>query len=130
MQTINIIQVIYIVAITLCKISIMFQLADIFVPYKPHKRWNTLLGLIAFTVGFYVVIFFIAIFLCRPLSKIWNPDIPGTCIDKSTVYVATSVVNVFDDFAIFALPVVWTSKLQISSSQKVKVMAVFAIGLL
>lgn len=108
----------------------MIQLADIFVPHKPHHRWNILLGLIAFTVGFYLIIFFIELFWCSPPSKIWNPDIPGKCIDNSTIYIATSIINVFDDFAIFALPVVWTSKLHIPSNQKLKVIAVFAVGLL
>ena len=81
-------------------------------------------------VVFFTILFFMEIFTCIPREKIWNPMVPGTCIDIQNTFVATGVINVCDDFIILILPVYWVWLLQISTKRKVGISLIFAAGLL
>ena len=99
--------------------------------FKPNKviRWLTRIGM-AVCTGFYVAIFFATVFLCDPVAKAYNPFVSGKCITATATPYASGVFNIISDLYILILPMplVWT--LQMSKTRKIRIMAVFSIGLL
>lgn len=126
----NIHQIVYMPSILLTKIAILLQLLEIFVTQKRNFRWYALLSLIGANVVFFTILFFMEIFQCIPRVKIWDPTVPGTCIDIQNTFVATGVINVCDDFIILILPVYWVWLLKISTKRKAGISLIFAAGLL
>ncbi|KAI9708953.1 MAG: hypothetical protein M1820_003647 [Bogoriella megaspora] len=123
-------QIMYGPSIFFAKAAILLQFADIFIGSKARNiRWWIIWGLICFNLALSTSILFIIIFECVPRKKIWQPDIPGTCIKQQKMFVGTSVINVIDDFAILTLPLFWISKLQIDRKRKYAVASIFAAGL-
>ena len=47
--------------------------------------------------------------MCRPLAKIWDPSIAGTCVNQSLFVIVTSGINMGFDVVILVwpLPLVW-----------------------
>jgi len=79
---------------------------------------------------FYIAIFFALIFACNPQEAIWNPMIPGKCIDQQDVFVITAVVNVFVNIIILILPLNCLRKLQMPIQRKLGIALIFATGVL
>ena len=48
--------------------------------------------------------------LCIPYEKLWNPDLPGRCVNIKSYYISASALNIFFDLIIFVLPIptLWT----------------------
>lgn len=93
-------------------------------------RFWAIMGFIGFNLIFFTILMFLEIFQCVPRPKIWNPMLPGQCIDINSTFVATGVINVIDDFAILILPIAWILKLQTTTKKKLSISAVFLVGLL
>lgn len=79
---------------------------------------------------FYLVTTFLLIFLCKPREKLWNPMLPGHCINLDAIYQITGIFNVVSDFTIMLLPVPPLWKLQLPLKRKCGVVAIFATGFL
>lgn len=88
-------QVFYCIPIYITKLSILQQYFRIFVVSRTGATFYTIHALIWANLLFYIAIFFALIFACNPQEAIWNPMIPGKCIDQQDVFVITAVVNVF-----------------------------------
>jgi hypothetical protein len=43
--------------------------------------------------------------MCIPLSKMWNPKGPGTCLNIPALFISTSVIGMLFDFALILIPV-------------------------
>ena len=69
---------------------------------------------------------FVAIFICSPRAKFWDPLLPGTCVNINAVNIITSVINAISDILLLVLPISCVWKLQMSSRKKLGVSAVFA----
>lgn len=68
-------------------------------------------------------------FLCRPIPYLWDKTIPnGTCLDLTAAYLSVSGINLILDITVVALPmpIIWT--LQMPTSKKVAVSAIFGMG--
>ena len=70
------------------------------------------------------------IFGCRPLAKLFDRNVPGTCINDQAQLLSVALINMVTDFGIFALPlpVIWS--LQLSRQQKLIVTGILASGLM
>lgn len=79
-------------------------------------------------VLYFLTLTFFSIFQCRPISKYWNFELPGHCIDLSGYFVATGIFNLASDFLMLLFPLYCTWKLQMSAKRKTRVSAVFFIG--
>jgi hypothetical protein len=77
-----------------------------------------------------LVIFFIAIFACNPVSSFWNRDIKGQCIDIQAAAYANSASALLQDVVLLILPLVFISNLQMKRYRKVAVGFMFCIGTL
>jgi hypothetical protein len=129
-QGINQVQILYMPGIFFVKATILVQFADFFVTQSRNARWWTLWGIIVANAVFFTILLFLEIFECWPREKIWNPTIPGRCIDINQTFVATGALNVLDDFLMLILPLFWIWRLHMRGSRKIGIAAVFATGLL
>lgn len=78
----------------------------------------------------YTAVMFVEIFQCTPREKIWNPSLSGHCININVVFISTAAINVVSDFTMLFLPLNAIWHLQMPTSRKLGVSAVFAVGIL
>lgn len=77
---------------------------------------------------FYTAVLLVAIFACWPREKIWDPLLPGKCVDPIAILIASSAINCATDIVILVLPIVMVWRLQMSKHRKWSVSAIFATG--
>lgn len=123
-------EILYIPAIWLAKSSLLFQLIRIFTPMKSGPVYWACHALIWGNLAFYVSILFVIIFECNPIYEVWNLFYGGHCINRNTVLVASSAVNIFSDLLNLLLPVWATWHLQMAPRRKAGITAIFATGIL
>lgn len=87
---------------------------------------------IAAILIFYLIMTAFNIFLCRPREKFWDPLLTttGSCYNFDASMQATGLFNIISDFAILLLPIWPIWKLQVPLKKKLKILAVFATGVL
>lgn len=81
------------------------------------------------------VLYFVAVWIvsglkCVPRAKIWNPALPGKCINYPAYEAVTGAFNLVSDLLMLLYPLVRVWKLQMSRTRKRGVSAVFLIALL
>ena len=103
-----------------------------FAPTKEGLVYRTLFGLFWGNLAIYVVIFFITLFQCWPVEKIWIPTLPyGHCIAISgAVEIFTGAANFLSDLLMVALPLWAISRLHIALKRKLAVAALFSMGIM
>lgn len=83
----------YCISILCVKLSILLLINRIFLSVNRNIFfWLTQL-LIWVNSLFYSIAVFLAIFACRPRKKIWNPDLPGKCLDSKSLYITSASFN-------------------------------------
>ncbi len=93
--------------------------------------WYSARIVITVTGIFYSISAFLTIFACSPLEANWNPLImDARCIDNNMVVLVICLFNIVSDIVILILPgrAVW--RLRIPIKNKLKIVLLFAIGLL
>ena len=119
----------YSVSILVTKLAILVQYLRIFVPSR-NKVFYLTHFIIWFNVLFYIAVALVTIFQCTPREKIWQPFLPGKCVNFNAILIAGAAINVASDFAILALPIGSVWRLQMALRNKVGISAIFAVGLL
>jgi hypothetical protein len=73
---------------------------------------------------------FALIFRCNPVERSWDKKVAGTCVHAAIIpYISAVASPVCDILVIIVpLPVLWTLKLDFKS--KIKVLAVFSVGIM
>ncbi|KAI2625783.1 hypothetical protein GGR54DRAFT_592894 [Hypoxylon sp. NC1633] len=66
--------------------------------------------------------------LCRPIAKIWDPTIPGQCLDVVKLYTVSSALTIIFDFAVMFLPFPVLIKTKIPTRKKFILLGLFALG--
>ncbi|KAI3551467.1 hypothetical protein CABS01_15019 [Colletotrichum abscissum] len=88
-------------------------------------------ALSAACLGWLIAILITNCLQCRPLAYTWeqttNPG-AGTCIDLILYFVGNSIANSLIDILTLVLPIRETMKLQVSSSKRVGICCLFALG--
>ncbi|KAI1100575.1 hypothetical protein F4804DRAFT_318584 [Jackrogersella minutella] len=82
----------------------------------------------ALQVLWFIPMFFERWFLCTPVSKLWDPTIPGHCVNSQAVVAAGESVNSFIDFVMIGMAIYMVKKLKIPASSKFKLSLLFALG--
>ena len=126
----NWIETVYMPTICLAKVSILLQLGRIFVPDNVTLSYRAIQALIALNVLFFTSCFFLELFWCSPREKIWNQALPGTCVNITLSFIITATINIVSDVSMLLMPLYWVWQLQMNSSFKWRVSAVFATGIL
>lgn len=112
------------------KVSILLQFQRIFVPQKKGTAYYSIQAIMWLNGIYYIVTFFAGVFTCVPRRKIWEPTIPGHCLNTVNWFVASGLVNVASDVAILMIPIFCISMLQMPLKRKICISVVFAIGIL
>ncbi|KAI6090040.1 hypothetical protein F4821DRAFT_275245 [Hypoxylon rubiginosum] len=101
-------------SITFPKLSAIFFYARVFRSNNKLFKINLWIAGCLVT-GWLVAAAVSTIFQCTPIKKAWNPILPGTCINTSAWYLATSAISVVIDFYILLLPVpmIWALKMSL-----------------
>ncbi|WQF77053.1 hypothetical protein CDEST_02067 [Colletotrichum destructivum] len=112
-------------------LSILFTKASILVfylrfPLKPSVRLVVYIFMFA-TVAYSAAGALSWAYLCAPIAKIWNPELPGTCVDRSAWWLMLSVSNVATDLAILLLPIWILSPLSLRLVKKIE-MTIFLMA--
>lgn len=113
-------------ALTLTKLSILFQFYRVFVGKKIRLAIWIMVG-ITTVYGLWSVLS--NAFLCSPVSFFWDLEIKGGhCMSEMGVWFANASLNIITDLMIFALPMPALKQLQLPRGQKIGLMGVFALG--
>ena len=111
---------------TFVRLSFLHLLAYIF----SHPRFRLVVYVFVALTAVYMVGCFITFFaLCRPLSKNWNPFQKGKCGNQYLAFLLSAIFNLSLDLAIFFLPMPMLWNLQMSTSRKLALTLLFAVGL-
>lgn len=93
--------------------------------------WYTARIVIAVAAIFYCISAFITIFACTPREAIWNTLITDyKCVDNTMLILITCLFNIVSDIVILILPAKAVWKLRIPVKKKVKIVLLFAVGLM
>ncbi|KAL8772712.1 MAG: hypothetical protein Q9194_004528, partial [Teloschistes cf. exilis] len=128
----DVFEMVYAPAISLIKFALLLQYMRLL---APNRTINCTLfigarAMIVIILVFYVIATFVQIFACSPREKIWNPLVTeGHCMNISAGGLITASFNMVSDFFIFVLPAKTFWNLQIPHSKKLRIVALFATGL-
>ena len=120
-------------ALFLTKTAILLQYLRLFAPQKVLDpfMWYGARVVIAAAGSFYCITTFLTIFICSPREAIWNPFITNYhCIDNGMLVFMICLYNILSDIVILILPARAICKLRISTGHKIKIVLLFAMGLL
>ncbi|CAK1366496.1 unnamed protein product [Cercospora beticola] len=70
------------------------------------------------------------IFLCKPVAKLWQPELPGYCRNAQTYWCSVAAVDIFLDFSVLILPMPSIAGLHLPRKQKIATTLVFVMGFL
>ena len=112
------------------KLLILLQFKNLFVPRQRSLIYWFIQLLIWSNLIFYLIDTFVLAFACTPRTKIWDPSVPGHCLNYNLNYIITGAWNIFSDFSILLLPLYSIWQLQLPMKKKLDVSAIFATGLL
>ena len=96
-------------------------------------RWSpfdiSIVFLIVLMILFYTATSIVKIWECVPRAKIFDPSIPGSCIDTPRLLNISGFFNTATDVIIVLLPVKAVWNMNMSFRKKVYVVLVFTFGL-
>ena len=108
------------------KASILLILVRVFQPFKPLVNFiYVFFGIIA---AYYIPVVFLKLFICIPVSKFWDKDREGSCIDQNAMITADAFISVLSDIIILILPIIGTRPLQMPGKKKVRVIGILGAG--
>lgn len=130
LQLANVEEVLICVVTLLTRVSIILLYGRIFAPNRFTKLFYVTWFMFYFTIVGTLIFMFTFIFECIPRSKLWDPNLPGHCLNPFAIFYSSGIYNILADVILFILPQysIWT--LAMSFGRKVKVSAAFAMALL
>ncbi|KAI0867976.1 integral membrane protein [Hypoxylon argillaceum] len=109
------------------KLSLLFLYHRIFGVRQSYSLWIKFFGLVQ--AGEAVAAQFIALFQCSPVNKYWDSTVThGSCIRAGPWVAGVESVNSFVDFGMTILAMIMVNDLNLRTSTKWKLYAVFVLG--
>lgn len=118
--------ILWIVANTLIKVSILHFYNAVFGVNKIFRNVNLTLAAVVVCFGFGVILQ--EFLLCRPFAKTWDPLLPGVCGSSSATILAEAIINMLLDIAILSLPLPLVWRLQMTPRRKIILTIIFGLG--
>ncbi|KAF3766662.1 hypothetical protein M406DRAFT_274060, partial [Cryphonectria parasitica EP155] len=125
---VNILYCLYGPTTAAAKLSVLFQIKRIFASRSHNRVWLVMVISIVLNVIFYVGLFLSYVFECWPREKIWNSELPGTCINGNSSNLAAGILNLISDTEALLLPAWAIWHLNMPVKRKLSAFAVFAVG--
>lgn len=129
MKWFNIASIHYGITICITKLAILLLYRRAFSPYSRSVFDIICKGLIALLILFYIATNLTKIWECVPRAKIWDPSIPGHCIDTPTLLNTSGIFNTVTDFILVLLPVRAVWNMNMNLRKKALVVLAFTFGL-
>ncbi|KAL8756519.1 MAG: hypothetical protein Q9199_002883 [Rusavskia elegans] len=114
------------------KLAILLQYLRLLAPNISVNRTMFISArvIIVVTLLYYITSMSITIFACSPREKFWNRLKEGHCLNNNLGVFITSLFNIVSDIIILVLPAKTVWSLQIPRSKRIRIVALFATGLL
>ncbi|KAG8411394.1 hypothetical protein J3458_015454 [Metarhizium acridum] len=125
----NVAAIEYGVMIGVTKLAVLWLYRRVFSPIRWSKFDMTIVTLIVIIFGFYSTTSLVKIFECNPRARIWNPSVPGKCVDIHIILNVSGAFNTVTDYLILLLPIHAVRKLQMDRFKRVLVVLAFTFGL-
>jgi hypothetical protein len=117
--------ILQIITTTFIKLAILILYRRTFIT-KSFRRAVYVVGTIVLADS--VALFLAECFYCLPIERLWNPEVPGKCVNpvyfttigSSTLFLTDLMVN------IMPLPVIW--KLHTTMRRKIELTFIFMLG--
>ena len=120
-------EILYAWSLVWTKLSVLMLYYRVF-RVKSFKLAASVVGAIVMAWG--VCVTFLFIFTCIPIQKLWNPTVPGQCINQMGTWIANAASTILTDLLILLLPAPNIWKLQLKRPVKIGVCLSFGLGLL
>lgn len=118
--------IVYNLSLLCTKMSILCQYLRIFPQKSVRMATYTVIGIV---VAYAIWRFFSAVFTCNPPAAFWDHSIKEkTCQDRLALSLASTTLNMITDIMIALLPLPYINRLQLPRSQKLALLAVFALA--
>ncbi|KAH6668463.1 hypothetical protein B0J14DRAFT_658374 [Halenospora varia] len=117
----------YNIAQALYKLSITTQAYRLFTIYLDKRIMQILISWII-TCGIMSVCG--SIFYCFPVSKVWNIEADGHCVNRTVLYYCISAFNILSDLMLVMIPLRFLLKLRVAQKQRIVLVCVFGCGAL
>lgn len=115
----------YVPTVFIVKLALLSIMLRIFAP-DPTKATVIYISVVVL-VCYYIPMWFIKIFFCKPISAYWNGPL-DKCIDQQKVIIADSVISIVSDLWILILPVPMLWSLQFTRVKKIRVSGILGAG--
>ncbi|KAJ5274998.1 hypothetical protein N7497_005609 [Penicillium chrysogenum] len=117
-------QIFYVLAPPTVKLALLFLYRRIF----EHSSFLRIVdGMIVLISVWAIVMTFLAIFNCKPISAFWTTK--GTCLNFKQFAIGYAIVNIISDFAVWLMPIPRVWNIQLPKPQKIALSLIFALGL-
>lgn len=110
------------------KLTILFFYRRVF-GSKSKVKWATAIGIVL-VICLNGGVFLANLFSCRPIQRTWNPMVPGQCFNPVILPYLSGVSSFLTDLYVLVIPipVIWSLNLDVK--RRLRVMAVFGLGIL
>ncbi|KAL4979392.1 hypothetical protein BDW66DRAFT_157562 [Aspergillus desertorum] len=119
--------IICIVGASIAKASALFFYARVFTQTRSRFRYS-LWALQALNVLWLLGAILAVIFMCSPISRVWDPLVPGHCRSPSEAWLGSGISSVFIDVLILVLPIPILWGLQMKPFRKFLAVLVIILG--
>lgn len=109
------------------KLSFLFFYFRLFSPLSKIKYF-IYFGIVL-VVGSSIALVIATILNCVPVERAWDSAVPGACFSPMILFYTSSIFSVVIDFYVLALPVIPLWHLHMDLKRKLKVLAVFGVGI-
>ncbi|OOQ85542.1 integral membrane protein [Penicillium brasilianum] len=116
---------------TLCVASIKLSILMLYKRLFPVKPMDIAVKIVSLIIILWAACGILAgCFTCIPTEKLWNPMIPGGCMDLGRFYYGLQIPNIVTDAIILVMPMHTVWGLPISKAQKTGLSIIFILGFL
>ncbi|PSN63279.1 hypothetical protein BS50DRAFT_461134, partial [Corynespora cassiicola Philippines] len=115
----------YSASLGLTKLAILMQYQRVF---KTHRFQIWCWAFIVFIFLFMMATIIGCIFVCWPIQKFWQPQLPGRCLSRVASWFSNAAINIVTDLMIILLPIPVIKSLKLANRQKWLLMGLFAFG--
>ncbi|KAH9907936.1 hypothetical protein F4778DRAFT_719706 [Xylariomycetidae sp. FL2044] len=126
---VHVASILYGVDVCIAKLAVLWLYRRILSPVRWSPFDITVSTLIVILTSFYAAITMAKIWACIPRAKVFDPSIPGTCIDIPALFTVSGLFNTITDVVILLLPIKVVWNMNMNLKKKVTVVLVFTFGL-
>ncbi|OQE31313.1 hypothetical protein PENSTE_c001G09740 [Penicillium steckii] len=125
-KTVYVTMVMYGPTAYITKFCLLWIMTRVFSPFR--KAVIFIYVFMGVMLAYYIPAVIVKIRLCNPISKFWNDDIEGSCMDQNAIIMADAIISVSSDLIVLLLPLPLTLSLQMPNKKKMRVIAILGAG--